>query len=122
MIAELGQVALAIALLAALAMGIFPLWGAWKGNAALMAVGQRGALVHFGMVFLAFALLTWAFIIQDFSVEYVARHSNSRLPMAVTVESMTASSVCSSPPDRLRSISRLRRVAASRMTLSARFS
>ncbi len=29
----------------------------------------------------AFAMLTWAFVVQDFSVEYVARNSNSQLPM-----------------------------------------
>jgi len=81
MIAELGQIALLTALLTALAFGVLPLLGARKGNAALMALAPRGAAVQVVLVALAFGLLTWAFIVQDFSVEYVARNSNSVLPM-----------------------------------------
>ena len=47
---------------------------------------------------------------------------SNRLPIAVTLRSITDSSVLLSPPSMLISISRLLRVAASRMTLSARLS
>jgi cytochrome c-type biogenesis protein CcmF len=81
MIAELGQVLLLIALLAAISMGIFPLIGARNNNAGLMAMAGRGAVVQALLVAGAFVLLTRAFVVQDFSVEYVALHSNSLLPM-----------------------------------------
>jgi cytochrome c-type biogenesis protein CcmF len=81
MIAELGQILLLAALLVALTMGVLPLLGAHWRDARLMRIGQTGAMVQFGLVGAAFAILTWAFVQQDFSVEYVARNSNSLLPM-----------------------------------------
>jgi len=81
MIPEIGQVTLMGALLVALVMGILPLIGASTGNQRLMRIGQTGAIAQFFLVAAAFAMLTWAFIVQDFSVEYVARNSNSLLPM-----------------------------------------
>ncbi|HKX54991.1 MAG TPA: c-type cytochrome biogenesis protein CcmF, partial [Xanthomonadales bacterium] len=81
MIAELGQILLLAALLVALAMGIFPLLGAYWQDHRLMRIGQTGAWVQFGLISAAFAVLTWAFVQQDFSVEYVARNSNSLLPL-----------------------------------------
>ncbi len=81
MIAEIGQILLLGALLVALLLGILPLLGAHTGNPRLMQVGGRAALVQFALLAGAFAILTWSFIVQDFSVEYVARNSNSRLPL-----------------------------------------
>ena len=81
MIAELGQVTLLGALLISLALGILPLIGASSGNHKLMQVGTTAAIAQFMLVAGAFAMLTWAFVVQDFSVEYVARNSNSQLPM-----------------------------------------
>jgi cytochrome c-type biogenesis protein CcmF len=81
MTAELGQVLLLGALLTSIVMGTIPMIGAHTGKQPLMAVGVRAALVQGLLVAGAFALLTWAFIAQDFSVEYVARNSNSALPM-----------------------------------------
>ncbi len=81
MTAELGQIALLTALLAALCMGIFPLLGARTGNPRLIAMAGHGAYVQAVLIIGAFALLTRAFVVQDFSVEYVAMNSNSLLPM-----------------------------------------
>jgi cytochrome c-type biogenesis protein CcmF len=81
MTGELGQVLLLGALLVSVLLCVLPMIGSHTGNARLMDVGPRASLVQFGLVAGAFALLTWAFIVQDFSVEYVARNSNSRLPM-----------------------------------------
>jgi cytochrome c-type biogenesis protein CcmF len=77
---ELGQLALILALLLALAQGILPLLGAWRGNRALMAVARPAALGQAVFVALAFGILTWAFLRFDFSVQYVADNSNSALP------------------------------------------
>jgi cytochrome c-type biogenesis protein CcmF len=81
MIPEIGQVTLMGALLIAFVMGILPMIGASTGNQRLMKIGQTGAIAQFFLVAGAFAMLTWAFVVQDFSVEYVARNSNSLLPM-----------------------------------------
>ena len=81
MIAEWGQLALLGALLIALIQGVLPMIGAYNGNRQLMKVGSTAATAQFLMVALAFAMLTWAFVTQDFSVEYVARNSNFQLPL-----------------------------------------
>ncbi|HPF73542.1 MAG: heme lyase CcmF/NrfE family subunit [Rhodanobacteraceae bacterium] len=81
MIPELGQVALILALLVAILQFALPLWGAQRGNAALMAVARPAAYAQLSLVLLAFVLLSVAFARQDFSVLYVANNSNSLLPM-----------------------------------------
>ena len=76
MIPELGQLALCLALGVALVQGIFPLIN--PGSAALArAAAQAQAL----LVAFAFGCLTYAFVTNDFSVQYVAMHSNSALPL-----------------------------------------
>ncbi|MET3654124.1 heme lyase CcmF/NrfE family subunit [Dyella japonica] len=77
---ELGQLALILALLLALAQGVLPLIGAWSGNRALMSIARPAAAGQAVFVTLAFALLTWAFLSFDFSVQYVADNSNLALP------------------------------------------
>jgi len=81
MIPEIGQITLIGALMVAILMGILPLIGASNGNQRLMRVGQTGAAAQFLLIATAFAALMWAFITQDFSVEYVARNSNLQLPL-----------------------------------------
>ena len=81
MIPEIGQSTLLGALLITLVMGTLPLIGASTGNQKLMKVGQTGATAQMLLVGIAFVMLIWAFIAQDFSVEYVARNSNSQLPL-----------------------------------------
>ena len=81
MIPELGQFALVMALLLALVQGTLPLLGAHRGNARLMAVARPAAAGQFVFVALAFGFLVHAFVTLDFSVAYVAQHSNSKLPV-----------------------------------------
>ncbi|KAB2899067.1 MAG: heme lyase CcmF/NrfE family subunit [Dokdonella sp.] len=80
MIPELGQFALILALVLALLQCVLPLIGAQRGNAALIAVARPAVAGQAVFVITAFALLTWSFLSQDFSVTYVAQHSNSMLP------------------------------------------
>ncbi|MFC5526124.1 heme lyase CcmF/NrfE family subunit [Rhodanobacter ginsengisoli] len=77
---ELGQLALILALLLALAQGVLPLIGAWRGNRALMAVARPAAAGQAVFVAIAFGILVWAFLHFDFSVQYVADNSNLALP------------------------------------------
>jgi cytochrome c-type biogenesis protein CcmF len=80
MLPELGQFALILALLLAFVQCAFPLYGAWRNNAALIALARPVVAGQCVFVVLAFAILTYAFLAQDFSVAYVAQNSNSTLP------------------------------------------
>jgi len=77
---ELGQLALVLAFLLAIAQGVLPLIGAWRGNRALMAVARPAAAGQAVFVAMAFGILAWAFLRFDFSVQYVADNSNLALP------------------------------------------
>jgi cytochrome c-type biogenesis protein CcmF len=79
-IPEIGQFALILALLLAVAQAALPLLGAWRGNAALMAVARPAVAGQAVFVAIAFAVLTYAFLTFDFSVAYVADNSNLALP------------------------------------------
>ncbi len=81
MIAELGQIALVLAMAVALVQGVVPLIGAARGNVAWMSVARTAAQTQFVLVAAAFALLASAFINNDFSLWYVASNSNSALPL-----------------------------------------
>ncbi|MFC4821647.1 heme lyase CcmF/NrfE family subunit [Dokdonella ginsengisoli] len=80
MLPELGQLALILALLLSAAQCVLPILGAHTGNRALMAVGRPAVAGQAVFVVFAFAILTYAFATQDFSVAYVAQNSNSLLP------------------------------------------
>ena len=80
MIPELGHFALILALSLALCQGIIPLIGAHKNDAAMMGVARSAASGQFLFIAFAFACLTWAFLNDDFSVLYVANHSQLQLP------------------------------------------
>jgi len=79
-IPELGHFALILALALALCQSIIPMIGAHRNDAAMMAVGRSAATGQFLLIAFAFACLTWAFLHDDFSVLYVANHSQLQLP------------------------------------------
>ena len=80
MIPEIGQFALILALSLAICQGVLPLVGAHRNDAAMMAVGKTAALGQLLFVAVAFACLAWSFVSDDFSVLYVANHSQLSLP------------------------------------------
>ena len=80
MIPELGHFAIILALLVAVVQGVLPLLGAHRNDAAWMAVARPAAQAQWLMLLVAFGCLTYAFVANDFSVQYVAEHSNSQLP------------------------------------------
>ncbi len=85
MIPELGHFLLWLALGVALVLGILPLAGAARSRAAWMALARPAAYLLFVLVALSFACLTASFVRHDFSVLYVASHSNSALPLPYRV-------------------------------------
>ncbi len=80
MAAEVGQFALILALLVALIQSVAPLWGAYRGDGVLMALGRQAGILLSGFVVLAFGCLAYSFVTGDFSVALVAQHSNTAQP------------------------------------------
>lgn len=85
MTAELGQLALILALSLVIVQSVFPLMGAARGIPGWMALARPAAAGQFLFVVIAFATLTQLFVANDFSVEYVAQHSNSALPLVYRI-------------------------------------
>lgn len=81
MIPQLGFLSLTIALGLALMLAIFPLWGASRGNVQLMNSATRLALAVFAFTAASLGALIYAFVTNDFTIAYVASHSNSLLPI-----------------------------------------
>jgi len=80
MIPEFGNFALILALCLALAQAVLPLAGATVGNRHWMALARPAAAGQFVFCAMAFGALAYAFLTNDFSVRFVALHSNTELP------------------------------------------
>ncbi|PHR62526.1 MAG: heme lyase NrfEFG subunit NrfE [Robiginitomaculum sp.] len=81
MAAEVGNIALIIALLLALIQIVAPLVGAGLSNLRLMHLSGFTAIGQLLFITIAFLALSVAFIGSDFSVALVARHSHSLKPL-----------------------------------------
>ena len=81
MLPELGQITLILALLVSAVQAFLPLAGAHRGKHDWMALARPAAYGQTVLLLLTFAVLTHAFVVQDFSVKYVAGNSNTLLPM-----------------------------------------
>ena len=81
MLAEIGQFALILALLTAVAQAVLPMLGAVRGDTALMAFGRTAAQLQGLLILLAFGILMIAFGRSDFSVQLVAEHSSLSQPL-----------------------------------------
>jgi cytochrome c-type biogenesis protein CcmF len=77
---ELGQYALVLAFVVAIVQGTLPWWGVVRGDTRVQAMARTAAFTQLGLLVLSFALLTLAFLQNDFSVDYIARQSNTLLP------------------------------------------
>ena len=80
MIPEIGHFALILALFVALALGTLGVIGGQQGRADWMALARPGAQALWLLAVISFGCLTYAFFTNDFSVSYVAQHSNTKLP------------------------------------------
>ena len=81
MIPEFGHYALILALCVAIVQGILPLLGAHQGRREWILLARPAAQTAFLLLGIAFLILTWSFYSNDFSVLYVAEHSNSQMPV-----------------------------------------
>jgi cytochrome c-type biogenesis protein CcmF len=85
MITELGHFALILALCIAALQSVVPLVGAARNDPALTAWARPAALAQFLFVATAFAALTHAYVVSDFSLVNVAANSNSAKPLLYKV-------------------------------------
>ena len=85
---ELGMFSLILAFVLSLSQAFFGLTGAWRGKTLWMAVARPAVTGQFVFVVLAFACLVYSFVNNDFSVLYVARNSNSQLPLFYKVAAL----------------------------------
>ena len=81
MIPEFGHYALVLALCVAIVQGVLPLVGAHFGRREYMVLARPTAQTSFLLIAIAFVVLAWSFYVNDFSVLYVAEHSNAQLPV-----------------------------------------
>ncbi|VUD48096.1 Cytochrome c-type biogenesis protein CcmF [Thalassocella blandensis] len=80
MIPEYGQLCLIIAFLLSLVMAVVPMAGTFNGKIVWMSSARSLAAGIMVFVTASFVILSWSFYVDDFSVKYVANHSNSLLP------------------------------------------
>ncbi|ERF87952.1 hypothetical protein SEEHRA23_21860 [Salmonella enterica subsp. enterica serovar Heidelberg str. SARA33] len=81
MMPEYGHALLCLALGVALLLSVYPLWGVARGDARMMASAGVFAWLLFICVAGAFFVLVHAFVVNDFTVAYVAGNSNTQLPV-----------------------------------------
>ena len=81
MIPEIGNFLLALALALALLLSIYPCWGAVRNDSRMMATARPLTVGMFLAITLSFGCLVYAFVMNDFTVAYVATNSNSQLPV-----------------------------------------
>jgi cytochrome c-type biogenesis protein CcmF len=88
MIAEVGHFALILALCLALIQSFVPIIGAQTRNASWVAVAKPAALGQTLFVIISFACLVWVMVLNDFSVSYVAKQSNTELPIIYRISAV----------------------------------
>ncbi len=81
MIAELGQFALILAFVMAAIQGVLPIIGAQRSIYGWIAVARPTAYAQLFFMLFSYGCLTYSFLVHDFSVVYVARNSNTELPI-----------------------------------------
>ncbi|MDH5368400.1 MAG: heme lyase CcmF/NrfE family subunit [Gammaproteobacteria bacterium] len=88
MIPELGHFALIMALVMALIQASLPAIGAAKGINSWVELAKPVARLQLLFVLFSFAALAYAFVVHDFSVAYVANHSNTALPLVYRISAV----------------------------------
>jgi cytochrome c-type biogenesis protein CcmF len=79
-IPELGQFSLILAFCLSILLGSIPLVGAAKGNQLWMSLARPLSAGVFVFLAISILILAYAFVADDFSVQFVAQHSNTLLP------------------------------------------
>ena len=80
MIPEVGAFSLILALCLSMMLATLPIIGAYQNNFLWMSMARPLSAGVFVFLAISIAILAYAFVTDDFSVQFVAQHSNSLLP------------------------------------------
>ena len=80
MIPELGFLALLLALTSSALLAVIPHFGVAKNNSALIGLTWNFSYLFAFFPAISIGCLAYSFALDDFSMEYIAAHSNSQLP------------------------------------------
>ena len=80
MIPEVGQFSLILALCLSMILATLPIIGAYQNNILWMSMARPLSAGVFVFLGISIVILAYAFVTDDFSVRFVAEHSNSLLP------------------------------------------
>jgi cytochrome c-type biogenesis protein CcmF len=88
LIPEIGHLSLILALTTGLVLAVLPMVGASRGYYSWVAVAKPAARAQFILITLSYICLTYSFLYDDFSVAYVANHSNTYLPLLYKISAV----------------------------------
>ncbi|GLS89432.1 c-type cytochrome biogenesis protein CcmF [Psychromonas marina] len=80
MLAEIGQFTLVIACMLALLQTVYPLYGIYAREQRAIESAKVLTILQFFFVSLSLIILSYLFLVNDFTVGYIATNSNSALP------------------------------------------
>lgn len=81
MLGELGSFCLVLALCVSIVQSIVPLAGTYWNRQSWMVFSRSAAYTQWLLVLASYCMLTYAFYLNDFSIEYVTRTSNLAQPL-----------------------------------------
>ncbi len=81
MVPELGHFSLILAFCLSVLLAVLPIAGAARGNVLWMSFARPLTAGIFVFLALCMIVLGYAFVTNDFSVRFVANHSNTLLPL-----------------------------------------
>jgi len=85
---ELGHFALVLAFVVVLVQSTLPWLGLARNDARIQLMAHSTVHVQTALLLLSFVLLTYGFLINDFSVDYIARQSNTLLPIEYKISAV----------------------------------
>ncbi|MDQ7091670.1 MAG: heme lyase CcmF/NrfE family subunit [Methylococcales bacterium] len=88
MIPEIGEFALILSMCLSAVLAVVPLYGTMTHNPLWMNYGKPLVKGQFLFLSISMICLGYSFSIDDFSVAYVANHSNSQLPMQFKISAI----------------------------------
>lgn len=81
MLPELGFIALLIALVTAILLALVPLIGIYQRNIQFISTAWHLSYIFTLFTTISIGCLAYSFAVDDFSIAYIAQHSNSQLPI-----------------------------------------
>ena len=80
MLPEIGQFSLILACILSLLQAVYPLYGVQTGHQGAIRSAKMFTILQFVAIAISFVILSYSFLINDFTVAYIATNSNSALP------------------------------------------